>query len=88
MREFVYGLLVMKFIMSWVIVLFILIMEIRRVFWVLLSLRFFVRFGKKLNGMKNFEIEVNRYIYVVCICGIIFVKEKINILMLYINLEV
>lgn len=84
MREFVYGLLVMKFIMSWVIVLFILIMEIRRVFWVLLSLRFFVRFGKKLNGMKNFEIEVNRYIYVVCICGIIFVKEKINILMLLI----
>lgn len=76
-REFVYGLLVMKFIMSWVIVLFILIMEIRRVFWVLLSLRFFVRFGKKLNGMKNFEIEVNMYI--VCICGIIFVKEKINI---------
>lgn len=84
MREFVYGLLVMKFIMSWVIVLFILIMEIRRVFWVLLSLRFFVRFGKKLNGMKNFEIEVNRYIYVVCICGIIFVKENINILMLLI----
>lgn len=83
-REFAHGLSVTKPTTSRATVLLTPIMEIRRAPWVLSSLRSFARSGKKLNGMKNPETEVNRYIHVACICGTILVKEKINILMLLI----